>query len=244
MRDFGANRYIPLDSRSLNGHRALLEKKIISIENLSVKYKSTKALSKINITIDRGEFLFLIGPSGAGKTSLLKVISQELSPSEGRIIMFPLTREGNKPFCTNVYQDLSLVPEWTCMDNFKVSYDPKIYSSKKSFYDNLSELINVFGLEEKLLLKVSELNGGAKQQVGVIRALLSKPDILLADEPTSSLDLDNVKRLYEVFNFYNMKRGTTIIWATHQQNLISNFNGRIIKLNKGHLVGTGEKCFI
>ena len=95
-----------------------------------------------------------------------------------------------------------------------------------------------------LNLKVSEANGGLKQQIALIRSLLSRPQILLLDEPTSSLDTEKALKVYEILDFVNSKYGTTCIWATHNRELIKKFNGRIIYLDKGKLIYSGHACFI
>ena len=98
--------------------------------------------------------------------------------------------------------------------------------------------------KDRLHLKVNDANGGLKQKVAIIRALLTRPDVLIADEPTSSLDIDNTRRLFDVLNLYNVKRGLTVIWATHNKELIKSFTGRIIHLDNGRLVYSGNACFI
>ena len=149
-----------------------------------------------------------------------------------------------RPFIAQVFQDLRLIGSASCKDNLMYAYDSQIYSSKEEFISDLMELSRVFGITDRLSLKVRDANGGLKQKVAIIRALLTKPDILLADEPTSSLDYDNARKLFDVLNLLSVKRGLTVIWASHNRELVKKFNGRIVHLDKGNLVYSGHACFI
>ena len=93
-------------------------------------------------------------------------------------------------------------------------------------------------------LALDKANGGLKQKVALVRALLAKPEIIILDEPTGSLDVDNARKVYEVLSYYNMKKKLTIIWASHNRELVKKFTGRIIHLDSGKLVYTGHACFI
>jgi cell division transport system ATP-binding protein len=217
---------------------------IFYCEDLSVTYGEIRALKNIQLTIERGEVVFLTGASGAGKTTLLKVLSGLVEPTSGKIVR-PNFFEGKRSlFISNVFQDLRLMGKYTCEENLLFAYDSSIYESKAEFVQDMNELARILGIKDRMNLKVSDANGGLKQKVAIIRALLTRPDVLIADEPTSSLDNDNARRLYDVLNLYNVKRGTTIIWATHNKELIKNFTGRIIHLDNGKLVYSGHACFI
>ncbi|MBL6989120.1 MAG: ATP-binding cassette domain-containing protein [Bacteriovoracaceae bacterium] len=214
------------------------------LENVSVSFGNIDALKSIKLSIDAGEILFITGASGAGKTTLLRVLSGELIPAQGKVIL-PTSRRATSPvFMSQVFQELRLLPHKSCEENLSLAHDSMSYKSKKEFYNDLKELSDIFGITDRLYLKVKHANGGLKQKVAIIRALLTRPDVFIADEPTSSLDFDNAKKLYEVLSFYNSKRGLTVIWASHNTELVRKFTGRIVHLNGGRLVYAGHACFI
>ena len=134
--------------------------------------------------------------------------------------------------------------KYTCEENLMFAYDSSLYDSKNEFMKDMQELSRILGISDRLKLKVNEANGGLKQKVAIIRSLLTRPDVFIADEPTSSLDTDNAQRLFDILNLYNVKRGMTVIWATHNKELIKSFSGRIIHLDQGRLVYSGHACFI
>lgn len=208
------------------------------LENLSVRYGQHLALDSINLNVNQGDILFVTGPSGAGKTTLMNVLAGFVEPMSGKI----LRRETS--FAANVFQDLRLLSKKSCEDNLMLAYDGSIYKNKNEFYSDLTELAKLLGVWDRLNLKVENANGGLKQKIAMIRALLTKPQILLADEPTSSLDRNNAVNMFELLNFYNAKKGLTIIWSTHNKDLIKQFPGRLIHLDNGKLVYSGQACFI
>lgn len=213
-------------------------------EDLSVQFDEIAALKSVQLTVERGEIIFVTGASGAGKTTLLKVLSGLTEPTSGRIIR-PNQDNGKKSlFISNVFQDLRLMGKYTCEENLMFAYDSSLYANKAEFIQDMNELSRILGVKDRLKLKVSDANGGLKQKVAIIRSLLTRPDVLIADEPTSSLDIDNTRRLFDVLNLYNVKRGLTVIWATHNKELIKSFTGRIIHLDNGRLVYSGNACFI
>jgi len=125
-----------------------------------------------------------------------------------------------------------------------LAYDPQIYASKVDFQRDMHDLAQALGVAERLATKVKDANGGLKQKVAIMRALLAKPDILLADEPTSSLDADNANQLFELLNLFNVRRQLTVVWASHNSDLVKKFSGRILHLENGRLVYAGHACFI
>ncbi len=211
-------------------------------EDVSVQFGEISALKNVQLTVERGEIIFVTGASGAGKTTLLKVLSGLASPTSGRVLRPNDNHKGL--FISNVFQDLRLMGKYTCEENLMFAYDSSIYANKAEFMQDLNELSRILGIKDRLKLKISDANGGLKQKVAIIRSLLTRPDILIADEPTSSLDIENTRRLFDVLNLYNTKRGLTVIWATHNKELIKSFTGRIIHLDNGRLVYSGNACFI
>jgi len=215
---------------------------LFHLDNLSVEYGSIRALKSVQLTIYPGEILFLTGPSGAGKTSLLNVLGGYLEPTSGKAIL-PHQRS-SKHFVASVFQDLRLLQKKTCEDNMWMAYDSSLYGSKNDYFREMEDLSRLLGVYDHLNQKIEDCNGGLKQKVAMIRALLSKPTALLADEPTSSLDKESSYRLFEVLNHFNHKKGLTLIWATHNKELIKQFPGKIAHLDQGRLVYSGHACFI
>ena len=213
---------------------------LFRLQDVSVNFGNIKALRNVELSIESGETVFITGVSGAGKTTLLKILSGELKASSG-FVQRPSPRVA---FITHVFQDLRLQNNKSCLENLMTVYDPNMYTSKKDFLQDLDELTKVLGVDNRLHLKVYNANGGLKQKIAIIRALLTKPDVFIADEPTSSLDFANAKRFYDILNLYNVKRGLTVIWASHNKELVQNFTGRIVHLENGKLIYAGHACFI
>ncbi len=211
---------------------------IAFMEDVSVSFGATQALKSIQLTVERGEIIFVTGASGAGKTTLLKVLAGEEIACSGRIILSGQHR------IARVFQDLRLIERYSCEDNLMISYDPSRYRNRNQFVNDMKELSRILGIEDRLKLKVREANGGLRQKVAIIRALLSGPDLFIADEPTSSLDVHNAKKLFDLLNIYAVKRGMTVIWASHNSELVRRFSGRIVHLDSGRLVYSGHACFI
>jgi cell division transport system ATP-binding protein len=125
-----------------------------------------------------------------------------------------------------------------------VSYDPRLYDSREQFHKELIELSRVMGVYEHLEQKIEDCNGGLKSKVAMIRALLAKPDALLADEPTSALDREASFRLFELLSHYNQRKGLTLVWATHNREMVKQFPGKVAHLDQGRLMYAGQACFI
>lgn len=216
---------------------------VFYLENVSVKFGKIEALKNVHLKIEKGEMIFLTGVSGAGKTTLLRLLAGQIRADEGRTLI-PQRDPKSNLFVANIFQDLRLIENRTCEENLWTAYDRRIYKNKAEFEEDLNELARILGVKDRLDLKVKDANGGLKQKIAFMRALLTRPDVVLADEPTSSLDYDNSRRLFEILNLYNAKRGMTVIWASHNKELVSKLSGRIIHLDKGRLVYSGNACFI
>lgn len=212
---------------------------LFSLDDVSVEFGHVKALRNVQLTIEKGEIVFITGVSGAGKTTLLKVLSGEITPLQGRI----KTPE-RSVFISRVFQDLRLMGKLTCEDNLMMAYDSSLYANKNEFLQDMQELCRILGVKDRLSLRVRDANGGLKQKIAIIRSLLTRPDVFIADEPTSSLDAENARKLFEVLSLYNVKRGLTVVWASHNKELVKKFTGRIVHLDNGRLVYSGHACFI
>ena len=232
-----------ITGRALSQNSAPLRQSyLFHLDNLSVEFGDIKALKSVQLTIYPGEILFVTGPSGAGKTTLLSVLAGHTEGTSGKAVLPYMKSE--KHFVSTVFQDLRLLNRKTCEDNLWMSYDAGVYASKTDFYQEMETLTRHLGIQTHLGKKMEDCNGGLKQKMAMVRALLSKPTALLADEPTSSLDKDNSYKLFELLNHYNQKKGLTIVWATHNKELIKQFPGKIAHLDQGRLVYSGHACFI
>lgn len=208
--------------------------------DVGMRFGNLDALKNVQLSIHHGEIIFVTGASGAGKTTLLRLLSGEISPTSGKA----LRANPKNCFISQVFQDLRIELDKTCRENLMTSYDPSLYTSKKEFERDLQDLCRILGVTDRLDLKMRFANGGLRQKVAVIRSLLTKPDVFIADEPTSSLDADNAKKIFDVLNLYNVKRGLTVIWASHNRELVKSFTGRILHLDGGRLIYSGHACFI
>lgn len=207
--------------------------------------KDSFALSDITISIKPRESCFLTGPSGAGKTTFLRLIFREDLSSKGQIIVNGrnVSAIGNKtlPFFRRhigvVFQDFKLIHTKTVFEN--VSFVLRLLGvSLKERKRRAFEVLQWVGLHHKMNSFPLELSGGEQQRVAIARALINRPALLLADEPTGNLDPDLSFEIMELFREVNA-RGTTVVIATHDKHLISAFGGRIILLDKGHLIDDG-----
>lgn len=210
------------------------------LENVAVRFGNFEALKSVTMSVSPGEILFVTGKSGAGKTTLLNTLAGDVIPTSGKAQL----PNFKSIFVSQVFQDLKLLENMSCEQNLWYAYDSKLYKSKKEFNEDLDQLASVLGVKDHLNKKISELNGGMKQKIALIRALLSRPNVLLADEPTCSLDKESSVKLFEILNFYNLKRNLTVIWASHNRDLVKQFPGKIIHLEKGKLIYSGHACFI
>lgn len=215
---------------------------LLHLENISLEYANNfKALDSICFTMRQDEIIFITGSSGAGKSTLLRVLSGEENATSGYFDFRPPQADY---FIGRVNQHLKLIDNKKCYDHLIQSYDKHIYKSEKAFEQELNDLSSFFGVKDRLNLRIEQANGGMRQKVSIIRALLARPNLFIADEPTSSLDTANAQKLFEVLELYNRKRGMGVIWASHNRELVRQFSGRIIHLDKGRLVHSGHACFI
>jgi len=212
---------------------------IFELNRVDVFIDKQKILHQLNLKVNKGDFIFLTGHTGAGKTTLLSFLNGELHSYTGDL-KTKVWSPQSSIFISRVYQDLKIFEELTVRDNLIFSYDPSLYEGKEQFFHDYNEYMKVLGLKEYDETKLNKLSGGLKQKVAIIRALLSKPDILLADEPTSNLDRVSSLQLFELFNYLNVKRKMTIIWATHNLELIKQFHGKLVSLEKGKIVYSGN----
>ncbi len=216
---------------------------MIRFENVTKTYKGhTPALSDVSVDIDKGEFVFLVGSSGSGKTTFLRLLLREEAPTKGRIIeagrdlgSLPKWRV---PFLRRnigcVFQDFRLLPNKTVFEN--VAFALEVIGRPKSVVKSqVPQVLELVGLGQKMERLPSELSGGEQQRVAVARAFVNRPLILLADEPTGNLDPTTSEGIMTLLDRIN-RTGTTVVMATHDKQMVDRMRRRVLELDHGTLV--------
>lgn len=224
---------------------------MIVFKDVSKTYDNgTKALVDVNLTIDRGEFVFVVGPSGAGKSTFLKMIMREEVPSEGSIIInnYDLTHMGAKeiPYYRRtmgiVFQDFRLIPNMTVYDN--VAFAMRVIGSReKEIRKRVPYVLSLVGLSSKSSCLPTEISGGEQQRVALARALVNNANVIIADEPTGNVDPQMSYEIVDLLDHINAN-GTTVIMVTHEHELVKKFNHRIVIIDGGKIVsdtGNGDE---
>ncbi len=224
---------------------------MIRFEHVGLRYGiGPEVLSDINFTLEPGTFHFLTGPSGAGKTSLLRLMYLGRRPTRGLINMFGqnvngLSREQMAPLRQRigmVFQNFRLLPHLSAFDN--VALPLRIQGkTEKETKDNVDELLQWVGLGDHMHSIPSTLSGGQQQRIAIARAVIARPKLLLADEPTGNLDDEIGFRLMSLFEQLN-RMGTTIVIATHNNQLMDRFHHLRLVLEGGHLKTEEPKNWI
>jgi lipoprotein-releasing system ATP-binding protein len=213
---------------------------MIQIENITKSFGDLQVLKGVNLSIGKGEVVSIVGPSGAGKTTLLQIIGTLDKPDAGSIRFNgeELTRLGSKRLAAFrnkhigfVFQFHQLLPEFTALENIVI---PALVAGRKRKEAEAEalELLNVLGLSERANHKPAELSGGENQRVAVARALINHPDVVLADEPSGSLDSHNKEELHKLFFELRDRLGQTFIIVTHDERLAS-YTDRTIRMVDG-----------
>ena len=217
---------------------------MIALANVSKIYPASTrpALDDVSLDIDKGEFVFLIGASGSGKSSVLRLLLREDVPTKGKITIngkdiaklparkVPELRRGMG--C--VFQDFRLLPKKTVFENVAFALEV-INKSQRSIAKSVPEVLEMVGLDGKAHRYPNELSGGEQQRVAIARAFVNRPLVLLADEPTGNLDPDTSQGIMGLLERINRK-GTTVIMATHDNNIVDAMRRRVIELDLGHIV--------
>ncbi|MCT1578019.1 cell division ATP-binding protein FtsE [Oceanobacillus kimchii] len=213
---------------------------MILMQDIYKTYKNgVTALNGININIDQGEFVYIVGPSGAGKSTFIKLIYREEKPSKGKIIIgekdLSDLKEKHVPFLRRdigvIFQDFKLLPKLTAYENVAFALEV-IEESPKVIRKQVMDVLEMVGLKNKARMIPSELSGGEQQRVSIARAIVNKPRIVIADEPTGNLDPETSWGIMELFEEIN-DRGTTIIMATHSKDIVDRKKKRVIAFEDG-----------
>ncbi|ADK13391.1 MULTISPECIES: cell division ATP-binding protein FtsE [Clostridium] len=216
---------------------------MIQFKNVSKVYNNNIfALSNINLKIEKGEFVFLVGPSGAGKTTFVKALLKEVQPTSGDIIVNNLNitklKRSKIPLYRRklgvVFQDFRLIPTLNVYEN--VAFAMRVIEAHpKEIRKKVPVVLSLVGLANKYKSFPHELSGGEQQRISLARAIVNNPSILIADEPTGNLDPDTSMDIMETINDIN-EAGTTVLMATHASDIVDSMRKRVIALEKGIIV--------
>jgi len=216
---------------------------IIQLQDINVFQQDNLVLSGVTLAINKGEFVFLIGQTGSGKSSLLKTIYGDLKISQGtgEVVGYSLTtiKEKEVPFMRRkmgiVFQDFQLLMDRSVEDNLKFVMSATGWDDPKMIVARCEEVINEVGLAGKNHKMPHQLSGGEQQRVVIARAMVNHPAVILADEPTGNLDPDSSVEIMNLLLKIS-KMGTAVVMATHDYRMIEKFPSRIIKCEKGKII--------
>jgi len=202
----------------------------------------TKALKGINLRIDDGEFVFLVGPSGSGKSTILKLISAEVAPTGGRLMVngynLNTIRPSQVPYLRRtlgvIFQDFRLIEKKSVRDNLTFAMKA-VGASPRAIRERIPYVLRLVGLERKGDRRPSELSGGEQQRVAIARALVNNPSMIIADEPTGNLDPQRSLEIMMLLERIN-ELGTTVLVVTHEHELVDRFGKRVIAIENGRIM--------
>lgn len=215
---------------------------MVTVENVKKYYVGTKAIDGLNLSVQKGEFVFLIGKSGAGKTTLMNLLTKDQEPDEGSITVNGVKLSQLKPrhlyryrrFLGIVFQDFRLMEDWNVYEN--IAFAQRVIEvSPSKIPGRVREVLALVGLKGKERKYPRELSGGEKQRVAIARAIINQPFILLADEPTRNLDRRNSIEVMHLFEKINQS-GTTVLVVTHNREVVNALGKRVVTMEDGRIV--------
>ena len=221
---------------------------LVQFENATIIQNKQTILSDVNIEVQQGDFTFLIGKTGTGKSSLIKTLYADLplQSGTGRVSDFNLVeiKQREIPFLRRklgvVFQDFKLLPDRSIFENLSFVLKSTGWKDKKEIKERIEEVLDSLGVEGISGKYAFELSGGEQQRVAIARALLNEPELIIADEPTGNLDPQTSLEIMEVFRGLHQK-GMTIIMATHDYNMIVKFPGKILRCDAGKIYEVVQK---
>ncbi len=220
---------------------------LVNIEHTDIFQKEHKVLGDVNLSVNPGELLFLIGKNGSGKSSLLKILYAELKlkVGKGEVASFDLTKIKRKsiPLLRRkigiVFQDFKLLTDRTVNENLRFVMKATGWKNKKEIDQRIDEVLGMVKLSEKKGSMPHELSGGEQQRIAIARALINEPELILADEPTGNLDPNTSKDIMQILHDIRQS-GKAVIMASHDFDLIKMFPSRIVKCENGQMTELNE----
>lgn len=219
---------------------------MIDLVNVTKTYETgTHALNGIDMHIDDGEFVFLVGPSGSGKSTIIKLLTAELKPTSGSVLVNGYQLESIKrasiPYMRRtlgvIFQDFRLIENKTVYEN--VAFAMRVIgAAPKEIKKRVPYVLELVGLENKGRRLPNELSGGEQQRVAIARALVNSPRMIIADEPTGNLDPVRSLELMLLLEKIN-ELGTTVLVVTHEKELVNAFSKRVVAIDEGHVISDG-----
>ena len=221
---------------------------LIRIDNVQKTYKNgVVALYDVDLSIKRGEFVFVIGASGSGKSTLIKMLYREEKPDKGSIIVGGINvakLKNRKVYILRrklgvVFQDFKLLPKLTVFEN--VAFAMEVFGyDKREIQQRVLEVLDLVGLKNKVRQYPTQLSGGEQQRVVIARAIVNRPKLLICDEPTGNLDPDTSMEIMHVLEQIN-NMGTTVIMATHDRTIVDKMKKRVVLIEEGRIKRDYEK---
>jgi cell division transport system ATP-binding protein len=224
---------------------------MIVLKDVCKSYKSgTKAIRGINLTIEDGEFVFIVGSSGSGKSTLIKLLMKELEPDSGSITVDGVNiNKMKKRYIPKyrrrigvVFQDFRLLKDRNAYEN--IAFAQRVISaSGKEIRRRVPEMLNMVGLSAKYKSYPRQLSGGEQQRVAIARALVNKPEYLFADEPTGNLDPENSREIMRILDQVN-QNGTTVVVVTHNREIVDEMQKRVLTMQRGVIVSDDKGGYV
>ncbi len=221
----------------------------IELKNVFKVYKNgVSALADVNLTIEKGEFVFIIGQSGSGKSTLTKLLYREEKPNRGSVFVGNINvaklKNGNvyklRRKIGVVFQDFKLLPKLNVYEN--IAYPLESYGMKASeIREKVLKALERVGLKDKIRSYPNQLSGGEQQRVCIARAIVNEPKLIICDEPTGDLDPKISKEIMDVLEKINHEMGSTIIMATHDREIVNRMKKRVVCLHEGVIVSDKKK---
>ncbi len=223
--------------------------KLIKVEHAYKIYKNgTTAIADLSVTIDKGEFVFVIGSTGSGKSTFIKMLYREEKPTKGKIVVGGIDvskLRNSKVYKLRrkigvVFQDFKLLPKLTVYENVAFALET-LGLPNKEIRPKVLKAVEAVGLKDKLRNLPSQLSGGEQQRVAIARAIVNEPKLLICDEPTGNLDPDTSKEIMKIIEKINKDSETTIIMATHDKELVNKMKKRVIVIENSVIVSDDMK---